>query len=204
MRKLAAAIAVAVSLSLILVGGALAAPEKPSLNWGSEVNAAQCPAGKLVINVTFKVINDADSGMAGNYWAFDNYNKQIQVWDTGAGNFCAAVRYTGKFTTVEGPSPGTTGTVAAGITGAFEGGYQATFTGVLLATPAKQTKGNIGQFDYGWDGTQAGAITTFDWLGTYFTSTSGFAQPWWGWIYHAGKNGTWVNASAGPSGDIKN
>ena len=25
---------------------------------------------------------------------------------------------------------------------------------------------------------------------------------WWGWIYHGGNNGAWVNSSAGNQGDI--
>ena len=35
------------------------------------------------------------------------------------------------------------------------------------------------------------------------TTTSGFdVGAWWGWVYHAGSNGSWVNAVSGNSGDI--
>jgi hypothetical protein len=56
----------------------------------------------------------------------------------------------------------------------------------------------------------AGATTPFDWINTYLEPGATFMLEWWGWIYHGGQNGTWVNACAtsdgpeceGSSGDI--
>ena len=181
---------------------ALAAPSE-HLNFGQQINAAQCNAGgKMVINVAQHITNDADSGIGGNAWAFDDFNRTIQVWQTGPNTFCAVVRYHGSFTTLAGVSPGATGTVAAGVGGTFEGGYQSTvFTGTLKASPSLSTRGNIGNFDYMCD-TSFNCPGAIDFLSVYFDSTSGFDLAWWGWIYHAGNNGTWVNAITGNSGDI--
>jgi hypothetical protein len=42
-----------------------------------------------------------------------------------------------------------------------------------------------------------------DWTTQFFTGgVSGFNQVWWGWVYHAGNNGNWVNALSGNFGDI--
>jgi hypothetical protein len=38
--------------------------------------------------------------------------------------------------------------------------------------------------------------------GQYFEPGYGFSFDFWGWIYRAGRDGTWVNASTGSSGDI--
>ncbi len=207
MKKLAILVTIAAFLDLLVLGGQAIAGPSVHLNWGSQVNPGQCDAnpGKLVTNVVHKVINDIDSGEQGNYWAYDNYVKQIQVWDKGAGTFCAVVRYMGDFRTVAGPAPGLSGTVAAGITGTFEGGYRAVITGVLNPSPTERTKGNIGEKDYQGniapDGT--GTLNPFSWLATYFSSVSGFSMQWWGWIYHAGDNGSWVNSSDGNQGNIQ-
>ena len=189
----------------------LAAPGgPPHLNWGSELNADQCPQGELVINVTHKVVNDIDSAVGGGFWATDTYNRHIQVWEVAPGTFCAVVRYTGQFVTDDGPSPQGTDIdgIAAGITGTFEGGYRSTiFSGTLNPGPAYRTRGNIGAFDYGCDvendpGDYSSCTGLFSWVGTYFTSTSGFDLEWWGWVYHSGDNGTWVNSGDGNEGDI--
>ncbi len=202
MKRATVSMLVMVLLSLtVLAGQAMAAPggEKPHLNWGSQVNPAECPAGKQVINVTFKVLNDLDDGVKGNYWARSNYNKTIKVWQTGNNTFCADVRYIGSFSTLAGNSPGGTAVNPAGITGTFQGGYLATFTASAKPDPSYRSNGNLGTFDY------HDRTTPFDWLGAYFVSSDDFAdfsQPWWGWIYHAGKNGTWGNASTSNQGDI--
>jgi hypothetical protein len=48
------------------------------------------------------------------------------------------------------------------------------------------------------DGTCPGAV---DWVGQYFSSYA-FDYLWWGWVYHAGSHGSWVNSVDGNSGDI--
>jgi hypothetical protein len=164
---------------------------------GPATSAASCGGGKLVINVTHKVVNDADSGVGGNSWATDSYNRQIQVWQAADGTFCATVDYQGQFVTNAGLSPSGAGTVTAGIRGNFNGGYMSThFTGTLNPSPAYATRGNLGTFDY-----QLGA-NVFSWTDEYFTTTTGFDLAWWGWQYKAAQHGTWINSSDGNSGDI--
>src|SRR6266571_6980942 len=98
---------------LIVLFGLFAVPPVlggPSdhLNWGQQLRSgpSECPSGPLVINVVQKVVNDDDSGVAGNAWAFDDFVRQIKVVDTGGGTFCATVSYQGSFTTIAGTSPG--------------------------------------------------------------------------------------------------
>lgn len=205
MKRFAFLIAVALLIGLLVPEGrALASPPVPHLNWGSQLNASQCPGGQLVINVVQDVVNDADSGVAGNAWAFDHYTRQIQVWQVSSDTFCALVQYEGGFVTKAGPSPAGTGTIAAGIAGTLQGGYRSTvFTGTLNSTPAYPTGGNIGTFDYKCDAS-FNCPGRVDWVSAYFGSSSGFDLAWWGWIYHGGNNSTWVNASTGNQGDITN
>ena len=191
--------------ALIIPAAVAAAPPTPGQNWGKSVNASAC-SGTLIINVTLSVTNDADSGLA-SYWAYDNYQRQVQVWQTAPGSFCVVSRYEGQFTTVAGLSPAGTATttIAAGHMGTMTGGYQYTFDGVLNASPVYATAGNIGTFNYGWDGTQtgAGSLTLFSWMSTYFSSTTNWTYNFWGWVYQGGSCGTWYNNSLGTSsGDI--
>ena len=178
-----------------------AAASDTTLNFGTELNAAAC-GGTSIIDVTQTVLNDADSGVAGNAWAFDNFTRQIKVFQLSNGNFCATTRYEGTFTTNAGPSPSSASTVSAGISAPFVGGYRATeFAGTLLASPSASTHGNIGTFDYMCDAS-FNCPGFVDWTTLYFSTTSGFNLDWWGWIYHGGSHGTWVNAISGNSGDI--
>jgi hypothetical protein len=86
-------------LAVFVTTRVLADPSDPHLNWGSQVNAGQCDkTGKPVLNVSGKVANDVDSGQGGNYWAFDDFNRQIQVWAQSDGSYCAVVRIEGNLT----------------------------------------------------------------------------------------------------------
>jgi hypothetical protein len=132
---------------LSVCGVAFAAPSD-HLNWGSQINQSQCaPNGTVVINVTQKVTNDVDSGNCGNYWAYDNEVRQIQVVQTGADTFCATVSYQGSFSTIAGKSPGgsnncSSSALGTGVTGTFQGGYIAkSFTGTLISKPLGQHQG---------------------------------------------------------------
>lgn len=191
---------------LLMMAAPAAAKPSERLNFGTQLNAAECntTGAKLVINVVQQVTQDIDSGVAGN-WAYDQYNRHIQVWQLTTNSFCAVVKYTGSFSTVNGPSPGGTGTVAGGVTGTMEGGYRTTvFTADLMTTPVWKTKGNLGSFNYGCDATSGicdDTVRVF-WGDKYFTNIIGFNFAWWGWVYHAGDNGSWVNSSDGNSGDI--
>ena len=170
------------------------APNLPPLN---------CGAGPRVVNVTQHIVNDADSSLTG-FWAFDAYTRHIQVWQTTPGSFCAIVSYNGRFTTVAGNSPQSTGTVAAGIHGNFRGGYVANFSATFA--PSRHTSGSLGTFNYACvlsaGNTVASCPGYQDWTTFFFSSTSGFTENTWGWIYTTEANGTWVNASTGNHGDI--
>lgn len=162
-----------------------------------------CPSRHLVIDVKHKVVNDGDSGVT-RYWAYDAYKKHIQVWQTGPTTFCVVVQYDGKFTSTAGPSPMGTDSdgIVAGITGTMTGGYRATITGALNPNPAYKKKGNLGTFDYGWNGDpNLSAPNRFDWVETYFQAGNIFDFVWWGWAYNGGEHGIWFN-TAGNGGDI--
>lgn len=175
------------------------------VDWGQQLAASTCvgKTGAPVINVTEKIQNDADSGMAGNYWALDTINRHIQVWSVGSNTYCALVTYEGTFNAQQGQTgPGGTGQIGSGVTGTFKGGYHTTnFTGTLLAPTLWKTKGSVGTVDYqcNLSGTCLGAI---DWTTKYFTGVSNFDLSWWGWLYDAGTHGTWVNSSEGSFGNI--
>ena len=195
----------AIGLMLMILSVANAVPVK--LDWKKEVNHNQCDTtGKPVINVEEKVLNDVDSGFGGNNWAFDNYNRQIQVWKQTDGTYCAVVSYHGKFDGQAGQTaPNGTGTLNGNENGAFEGGYRAIITGNLIPAPSLPTKGSIGTFDYQCPITASDPSTDcpeyFSWPLKYFTDIN-FVYSWWGWIYNGGKCGTWINSIDGSPGNI--
>lgn len=196
-----------VVIFVLAAGPALADKSSPklTLNWQSEVNPDKCDrVGAPVINVTEKVKNDVDSGTAGNYWAFDNYERQIKVWKTPiSGIFCSIVRYEGKFKGVGGQtSPGGTGILLGNERGEFKGGYRATIGGSLLLNPTWPTHGSVGTIDYQCD-INHNCPGYVSWPAQYFGPGYSFDQPWWGWIYHGDDDsGTWINAITGNFGDI--
>mgnify|MGYP001609294525 CR=1 FL=1 len=169
--------------------------------------------------MSYKIINSLDSGTGQNdsgavWWAVIDYVLQVRVTETPAG-FCATVKTQGNFTTVAGDGPGCindatcgqpAGRVDGGVVGTFQGGYTEEFTGTF--NPGSQrTKGSLGTFDHACDpavvsGACSGAGVT-RWLGLYFSSVGGFGfDEWWGWVYHAGNNGSWVNKVDGNAGNI--
>ena len=84
---------------------------------GDQLAASACGGGTLVVNVTHKVVNDADSGFNGA-WAFDAYTRQIQVWETAPSTYCATVDYAGQFDTIVGrtsPGQGSTNVFASSV-----------------------------------------------------------------------------------------
>jgi hypothetical protein len=197
----------------------VASAQAPSLNWGSEVNPSRCPTDQgyryLEINVTRKVDGDVALRNAVDatlgVWASREFNQHIQVWhigvpgEGGGERFCALVRYQGSFTTIDGQSPagdnppGGAHDIAAGIDGSFEGGYRLVFNADERNSPSQKTKGHIGAFE--------GQIGLYDWLDFYFTNfiiNQATDLEWWGWVYHGGHNGAWVNSIDGDQGDITN
>ncbi len=186
----------------VVASSANANPSEKHLNWGQSLSASDtaCPAGPPLINVNQKISNDIDLGVLGNYWAYDEIVRHITVVSLGSNNYCASVQYQGSFTTVNGSSPGGTGTIADGVIGTFQGGYTADFTGTF--NPTVKTKGSIGTVDYACNASTGICPGYVDWTTQFFTGVGGFNQVWWGWVYHAGNNGNWVNALSGNSGDI--
>jgi hypothetical protein len=174
-------------------------------DWGKQLSAARCEGkiGSPVVNVTEKVLNDVDSGLAGN-WAIDAYNRHIQVWRTGSktsNTYCALVTYEGTADAVEGQTgPGGSGVIGSGVSAEMKGGYRATFTGTFAPTDWP-TKGSVGTVDYNCDITGASCVYV-SWLDKYFPGYSNFAQPWWGWFYYGGTHGNWLNSSEGTFGNI--
>lgn len=170
---------------------------------GSQLSPAKCGSNqKPLINVTQKVVNDPDSGTKGNVWAYDNFTRQIQVWQTASDTFCAIARYEGRFIAQKGQtSPGGTGTLAENVTGEFKGGFRATIIGTLLASTGAPTKGFIGKTNCERSTSSSCTGYVQSWTTLYFSSLTTFTLDWWGWTYHS-DCGTWVNAITGTTGDI--
>lgn len=189
---------------------ALAAPSHPA--FGTFVNNGAIPVGsKLVISVTMHVTNDEDSGLAG-YWALDNYQKTVQIWQAPDGTFYVVARYIGTFTTFPGAlSPMAAIPETATATGTYQGGYVAEITGTLKASPSYATHGSLGSFDYGGTVTdiqlgtygsgQTGDTTPFSYVSAYFSPAPSFSYINWGWTYNY-HGQTWNNYQSGNSGDI--
>jgi hypothetical protein len=212
MKKLSILMTVAGFLSCLALGGqALAKPTHPT--FGTFVNASGVPIGSvLVLNITYKVTNDEDSGNVG-YWALADYNKHAQVWQAPDGTFYVVARYDGKWQTFAGAlSPGAGAAQSKDAAGTFEGGYTATFKGAF-SPGSEKTNGNIGAFDYGgskkdvllgtYGAGQRGPTTPFSYISAYFSGVEGFTYVNWGWTYHF-KSQTWNNFAYGTTGDIVN
>ena len=212
MKRQMCLVALAGLVALLLM--ALPASAKPTHpTFGTFVNASGVPAGStLVLNITYKVTNDEDSGNVG-YWALDNYNKQLQVWQ-GPDNttFYVVGRYTGTWQTFAGAlSPGAGVPQTRDASGPFEGGYFLTFTYNGGINPAGyQTHGNIGAKDFcgskadvllgTYGAGQVGASCAVSVLDLYFPGYT-FVSEAWGWTYHY-RNQSWNNFDYGTTGDI--
>jgi len=196
-----------VTLTAALLFFAASAPAAPpGLNWGAEVNAGKCQTkGSPVVNVTHEVVDSVDSGLAG-YWASEDYNKRIQLWDQGDGVYCAVVSYLGHFTGVAGQqSPDDTEPLDGSERGSFQGGYRMIITGDLLAEPTWPARGQLGVIDYECTTPVGFAVScpgSVNWIDQYFDSGYHKEYAWWGWIYHGGRYGVWVNSSDGNAGNI--
>ena len=188
----------------VLPSVVLANPSSP-LGGGQKSDSSSCGGGTLVVNVNYYIINNADSGFNGT-WAWDAFNRSLQIWQTGLDTYCAATRDSGKFTTIAGQtSPGqdSTNVLAAAVTGSMNGGYSTTeFTGTLNAAPGLSMRGNLGTIDYQCE-VDPSCPGAFHWWSVYFTdvSDSDFGLNWWGWTYKY-RSQTWVNGADGSSGDI--
>lgn len=187
-----------------LVATALPAAAGPPLDWSKETNGSACGGiGAPVINVTQHVTRDVDSGFNGG-WAIDTYTRRIKVWETSEGTYCAVVRYSGTFDAIAGansPGQGSDAVLDGDEDGNMSGGYRATIDSQLVPDPEWTDHGTVGRFEYACTapGACPGAV---DWVEQYFGPGYDFTFEFWGWVYKAGRHGTWVNASTGSSGDI--
>ncbi len=187
--------------ALAVASPAGAAPAQPNLG---------CGAGKLVLSVSYRVVNDVDTGVNGNNWAFDTYARAVRVWRKGAGRFCSASTYDGEFSTIAGWSPGGKTQLPAGIRGTFKGSSVTMFRGTLSAGGAP-LRGFLGVKDFACTSAdQKGECSgTYDWLRVYFTGIAGFRYVRYAFEYHATENGrgTWSDRLEGGkihfSGDIR-
>ncbi len=155
------------------------------------------------MSVSQQVTGDIDSGFNGG-WAVDTYTRRIQVWEVADGSYCAVVRYAGTFAAIAGatsPGQGSDTVLDGDEHGNFAGGYRAFITGSPLDDPWWDDHGNVGRFEYECisPGDCPGAV---NWVDQYFEAGYGFDYEFWGWVYRAGRDGLWVNASTGSSGDI--
>lgn len=178
-------------------------------NTASVATSCNATAGTVVLNVSYTILNDADSGTTTPEWAIDTISRNVKVVQEASGSFCATVTDSGTFVTVKGDSPGASydigGTVSAGVTGTLTGGYVETFSGAVLKSSVggQAFTGDIGTFDY--QCTAQGKCNKFDWLANYFNVSGDSAMPAWGWTYHTAcndANGSWTNTLAGNTGDI--
>lgn len=184
----------ALAAPILGLAAASASAATPQLDT-SALSADQCTQrgtnAKLVVDVSFVLDNYADSGYAGE-WAVDTVNRHLKIWHHADGTYCAQIRDNGsKFVTLAGPSPTGDGSVDAGITGTFDGGYITTDIVGKLA-PTYPEHGKLGTFDAKCDATFtcSGAYPT--WL-SYFKNPTANAFAEWGWLYDAGKYGTWLD-----------
>jgi hypothetical protein len=168
-----------------------------------------CGDGKLVLGITYRVLNDVDTGVRGNNWAFDTYRRRVRVWRQ-AGRLCSASTYDGQFTTIEGTSPGGRTQLPAGIRGTFKGTSVTTFRGAL--TPhGRAVRGFVGIKDFACTSVDVKGQCrgTWDWLRAYFTRLAGFRYVRYAFVYHAVVNGTgtWSDVLTGGKvhfyGDIR-
>lgn len=172
----------------------LAAVASPGLRLDRQaISSQQCTSGgaALLVNVHYTLVNDYDSGFAGNAWANDTILRHLRIWQGSGGTFCVQVADAGWFATFAGVSPSGTSTVSAGVRGVLDGGYVTTFFSATYA-PTLPTRGYLGAFDLQCDAAFVCPGAHPSYL-SYFSSTSGDSQAHWGWIYHAGAHGTWLN-----------
>jgi hypothetical protein len=180
---------------------AVASPAQPNLG---------CGQGKLVLSVSYRVVNDVDTGVLGNNWAFDTYRRSVRVWRKAPGQFCSASTYDGDFASIKGASPGGKSQLPAGIRGSFKGSSVTTFRGTFAPRGAA-VRGFLGTKDFACSSAdrKGECRGTWDWLGGYFTGAAQFKYVRYAFAYHATENGTgtWTDLLAGGkshmNGDIR-
>jgi hypothetical protein len=149
-----------------------------------------CGAGKLVLSVTYRVVNDVDTSLKGNNWAFDTYARSVRVWRKAPRRFCSASTYNGVFTSLAGWSPGGKVQLPAGIRGTLKGSSVTTFRGTFAPGTAA-VRGTLGVKDFACTSAdERGRCSgTWDWLRAYFRDVAAFKYVRYVFMYHATENG---------------
>jgi hypothetical protein len=184
--------AIAAVLATLWLVDASAATAKPD----------SCPTNKpLVVDVYFTAENTTDTGPDGHVWALDAGTRFIRIWRLGGDAYCVEIHDVGTFTTFAGLSPEGTGTVRAGVTGAFDGTIYYRFYGKFA--PTVSTTGFLGNFDAQCqqDGSCAGDILHVG--PSYFPTNLQHVDPGaFAVTYEGGACGTWSQTNSGDTGDI--
>lgn len=179
-----------VAIALVFISGVLAAPTPPTsthhqplkrshflalVHTEAQTFTQQAPAivcpnkGVQLVNVSYKIVNDADSGDGGinaaSYWAYDSITRQLQIWQdaTTPGKYCADIKDSGTFTTQAGVrSPGSfyvngayinggivdgteVGNLSGGAVFTITGTFHANDPAIWPATGSTASSGNGGQ-----------------------------------------------------------
>lgn len=222
MKKYSTLVTIILIASLLTISGQAFAGSANNLNVGHQLNASEtaCPSGKKVLDVSYKLENSLDSGTGDNdydtvWWAMIDYILQVKVVEIGENEYCATVKNQGSFESVGGDGPGCVndnncgspaGRLQPGVIGTFQGGYTMTFTSNNFNPESLRTRGSIGKFDHDCDPSSGNGACDGDgvtrWRTLFFPDYSGVSWNWWGWVYHAGNNGSWVNKIDGNEGNI--
>jgi hypothetical protein len=105
--------------------------------------------GKLVLNITVKLVNGVSTSPFGN-WALEDQNRHIQVWQTGPESFYLIASWEGKWRTFAGlPSPGTGTAQGDGGSGTLNGCIAGAFTASSVNPNHLRDRGDIGTIDLG-------------------------------------------------------
>ena len=163
-------------------------------------------SGTLLVDVSARILNEANAGVLGNIWALDAINERARVWQTSApaaagspGIYCVVTTATGSFNTFAGQSPEGTGTVTAGVRGLVASIQRFELTAIFR--PVVPLNGFLGTFDFrcNQQGTCPGNVLL---SALFFQQITGFGGAGLASVYFAGHHGTWIQTSSGDLGDI--
>ena len=201
MRKLLVVLGASVAAIGVLAGSATASRSATSFAFPN----LTC-SGTLLVDVSARILNEADGGVLGNVWALDAVNERARVWQTTAplaagspGGYCVVQNFSGSFATFAGPSPEGTGAVTAGVTG-FLASVQR-FEISATFQPLVPLSGFLGTFDLqcNQQGVCPGDVR---FSSLFFQHITGFGGAALAAVYFAGQHGTWIQTSSGDFGDI--
>jgi hypothetical protein len=179
------ALSITAAFLLVALATTSSASARTTITTGCPWNAP------LIASGSYGVTDEPVQGIKENVWATANYTRTIAVYRVSTSSYCVAWRDTGSFTTVAGPSPGGSGTVAAGISGPLtRTGVTTNFTATWQ--PNVPTSGYLGSYP-----------APVDWTSFYFGNVQGLDLVWWTNSYRTSANGCWANRTGYPSiGDI--